>query len=417
MIIRFLLLVVTSILFHSSFAQKNYIPGQIITSTKDTLDGFIDYRNWGKNPDRVSFVETLGAQKTTYRPTDLVSFQVKNEIYVSAIVETETSPRDTKKLNSSPELKIRVDTTFLQTLVKGEKSLHFYKNNLGVECYYILQNHRFQLLEYKKYRKTSDSKVVVAENRRYVRQLSDYLNDCSPGTATIRGASYRAPGLIKIFQAYYDCSNFKPGYIAQKEKMQTEFGVVSGVSLTSLDFNSEGFDYLVKADFPTSTDFSGGLYFNLIMPRSQGKWSIYNELLYTSYSVEGTYRDEIRETYYIEHTSEIARSYLKLNNLVRYKYPVGGIFLYINVGISNGFAIYEKDHLFSETVRFTEVTSETGKPLEETRKYEQGLIGGLGIQMKRISIDVRYEKGNGISEYSNLGSPTKRYYFLLGYRF
>ena len=54
--------------------------------------------------------------------------------------------------------------------------------------------------------------------------------------------------------------------------------------------------------------------------------------------------------------------------------------------------------------------------IEDFRKYEQGLIGGLGIEWHRLSGELRYEICNGMSEYSNLKSITKTLNFLLTFR-
>lgn len=414
---RLTFLLIGSLFFQIANGQANYLPGHIITLDSDTLKGFIDYRNWDKNPDNISFVTVIGDPGKMYRPLQIESFQVNNEIYLSEIVETETSPKDTERLNSFFELNIRIDTTFLRTLVDGPKSLYYYKNNLGIENFYIRENNIVQLLAYKKYRKSIDSKIAVAENRGYVGQLSTYLKNCSPGTDAIRKTAYDNPDLIKLFEAYYNCKGSSPFYLSTKEKMQPEFGFIAGTSISTLVFTGEEFDYLVNTNYSNSVNFSGGLSLNIVIPRSLGRWSIYNELLFTSYKVTGSNIEEIREDYYNEHVSTIARSYLKLNNLIRYKYPLGENFIFINIGISNGFAISESGDFVYQQVFFDQVRPLTSYALENTRSYEQGLIGGMGFQMKRFSIDLRYEKGNGISDVSNLKSSSKRIYFLVGYRF
>lgn len=58
-----------------------------------------------------------------------------------------------------------------------------------------------------------------------------------------------------------------------------------------------------------------------------------------------------------------------------------------------------------------------GVAMDETRTYEQSFILGTGTRYNKFSFEFRYENGNGMSAYSNLGSSAKRLYFLLGYRF
>jgi len=36
-------------------AQSNYKPGYVVTLPDDTIHGFIDYKEWDKNPEKISF--------------------------------------------------------------------------------------------------------------------------------------------------------------------------------------------------------------------------------------------------------------------------------------------------------------------------------------------------------------------------
>jgi hypothetical protein len=172
-----------------------------------------------------------------------------------------------------------------------------------------------------------------------------------------------------------------------------------------------------NTEYSLSTDFSGGLFLNLVFPRNNRKWSLNNELLFTTYKVNGRYEEIENENYYTITSTELGYSYLKLNNLVRYKYPLGKVFLFLNAGISNGFVVSETNYKKVESMFYgTEEISE-GLALEDTRKYEQSFIAGLGAGYKNFSIDFRYEKGNGMSKYRALNSRTNRYYCLIGFRF
>ena len=103
--------------------------------------------------------------------------------------------------------------------------------------------------------------------------------------------------------------------------------------------------------------------------------------------------------------------------MVRYKYPIGGVFVFLNGGISTGFTINETNYKKVESTFFDIQTVEEGNAIDGTRKLEIGYILGIGIKYKRFSFETRYDAKNGMSEYTDLKSTTKRYYFLLGYRF
>lgn len=122
------------------------------------------------------------------------------------------------------------------------------------------------------------------------------------------------------------------------------------------------------------------MFLDLILARNQGKWSLYNELLFTTYKNQGYHERFENERYYGITTTEIGNSYLKLNNLIRFKYPVGKLFLFLNGGMSNGLSFSEINYKRRE-LKFYSTERVVEEPaLASTRKYEQGLLLGTGLQ-------------------------------------
>lgn len=416
-----IILLLTGILtFQLAFSQENYIPGYVIKNNNDTLFGFVDYRNWGKNPNKIYFKTQIENNPILYGPTDIIEFKVEGEIYVSGIVNTEVSPIETKKLKEDPQLNIKEDTTFLQTLFSGEKSLYYYKNTEGRENYYIKHNAGFDLLIFKMYLKQYDDKLLISKNKIYLGQLTLYLNNCETINTKIENTSYSKKSLIKLFNYYYKCSSSAISFQKEKEKIQTEIGILTGVSLSSLEFHSVysvPLAYHIKEGYNPSINFSSGIFFDLILPRNQGKWSINNEILFSTYKVTGSYEEYENENVYSVITTKFGYSYLKINNLARFKYPIGHLQIFLNGGMSNGFSLNETNYKKKDSKLYTTDKIIEELALKDTRKYEQGFIIGTGVKNDRFSLEIRYEIGNGMSEYSTLNSITKRYYVLLGYRF
>ncbi len=417
-IVRLTFLILVILIFQNSFCQKNYLPGYIIKLNGDTLHGFIDYKNWEKNPNKMLFQERIGDEKIIFTPTDIKSFSVKDEIYVSAIIKSEVSPNHTDKMNFNPELKLISDTTFLQTMIQGTKSLYYYKNRNANENFYIKQNDEFDLLKQKKYLvKDINGRNLLTENRKYIGQLRIYLNDCPSIQSKLMRTKYNKQSLEQLFGFYYDCTKTGIKFQKKTEKLLVETGVLAGLSISSLKFNGNYYPFLVRIDFAKSYNFTTGLFLDVILPRNQRKLSIYNEFIIKSYKVEGRYDDFTSNNYYTINYIKIGYTYLKINTMFRYKQPVGKMFLYLNAGMSNGFAISETNNRKKESKFYSSHSTSDIKALPKTRKYEQGLIFGLGSTFKKYSFEIRYETGNGISDYTDLGSKTKSYYFLFGYRF
>lgn len=415
--IKFGSLLIGILSFQIGFSQENYIPGYVIRNNSDTLFGLVDYRDWANNPDKISFKTSIENNTVSFTPTDIIEFRVGAEIYVSGIINTEVSQVQTSKLDDDDQLNIKVDTTFLQTLFRGEKNLFYYKNSTGRENFYIQQDKGFELLIYKRYLIHQDGRHRSAENITYLGQLSLYLSDCKTINSRLTNTLYKQNSLIKLFQYYYKCSSSDISFQKDVDKVRVEKGIMAGVSLTSLKFRSESLEYLAEANYSLSINFSTGLYLDLILPRNHGKWSINNEILLSTYKVKGRYEDYQHENFYSTTTTEIGYSYLKINNLGRYKYPIGRLFLFLNAGISNGFAFNETNYKRKESKFYSTERVVEELALNDTRKLEHGIILGTGIKYNRLSMELRFEIGNGMTQLHDLNAITKRFYFLLGYRF
>jgi hypothetical protein len=176
--------------------------GEIVRNSGDTVSGLIDYRNWGKNPDKISFKETLNNEKTIFTPLEIISFTVSDELYVSGVVDIEKSPLNTNELNYNNTFDIIKDTIFLQSIITGEKSLLFVKNRYGNNNYYVESNGEYELLLYKKY--LLEDNTLVEKNY-FLRQLQYQLGDCKEIQKQLEKTTYTYADLKRLYSAYYRC--------------------------------------------------------------------------------------------------------------------------------------------------------------------------------------------------------------------
>ncbi len=415
---RVILIVLTVFFVQTSFSQKNYLAGQIITLDGDTLNGQINYRNWIINPKKISFRSSTSSKKTVYVPMNIRGFVVSGKIYQSAIVKIEISPTQTSDLGFDPKLHFEIDTLFLQAIIAGTKSLYYYKNNNSNENFYIKQNGVFDLLIHKAYLEEGLRNYVKKENNKYLGQLALYLSDCASTQTLLKPTQYNLKSLRKLFQNYYKCTGSFVTYENIAHNVSLNIGALAGVSLTSLEFDgsASSIKYLVNTDFPNSFDFSLGLFLDIGAPKNLNRLSLYNELLYTSYSTSGTYEDFRNKDNYIIYDTKFAYSYLSINNMLRFKYPLKSSFVYFNAGISNNLPLVGKNSLQKKIKFHSSETTQGGEAIKNTKGIEHGLTMGLGISNKKIFLAIRYEKANGISEYIGLDSKTTRYFILLGYK-
>ena len=417
-----LLLLITGIIISVlSFSQQNYLPGYIIQNNGDTVTGFIDYRNWSLNPDLIEFRKTSDSGATKYKPDDIKEFKVKDEIYVSGFVEIENSLLEESKLLYDPKLNITTDTVFLQTLLNGEKSLYYHRNNTGRPNFYVKKDDEFELLVYKKYLIRKGTTSYVHERKDYVGQLNLYLLDCPNIQTMIARTSYSQKDLIRLFQNYYEFFSLDMGFQRQHERVKLEFGVLAGSSSTKLSFYisypGEGLDYLENTDFKPSTNITGGLFLDILIPRNFRKLSLNNELIFSMYNTDGQYDYIDYSNVHKHYTTEFKYSYLKINNLLRYKFPVGNFSFFCNAGVSNGIRLSEEQYVKKEfTTTYSGTSVYEGTPLTQTSDYEFGFIAGAGIKTNRLSFEARLESASGMITLTSVDASTKRVYFILGYR-
>src|SRR5690349_21598375 len=85
---RTVTLALCCLVFITSYAQKNLKEGFVVLNNGDTLKGFIDYREWYKNPNSVLFSVANAEDMQRYKLKDITSFAVNGrEMYQRYLVK------------------------------------------------------------------------------------------------------------------------------------------------------------------------------------------------------------------------------------------------------------------------------------------------------------------------------------------
>lgn len=106
-----------------------------------------------------------------------------------------------------------------------------------------------------------------------------------------------------------------------------------------------------------------------------------------------------------------------MNNLLRYRYPIGKLNIFVNAGISNGFAISYRNYKKTLTYLYGETTIEEEPALKNMKDTDIGVILGGGFMYENFAFETRFGKYNGVSQYLSLGTNVKTVVMLLSYRF
>ena len=399
-------------------AQINLKAGSIEFIDGKSVQGFIDYRNWGVNPADIRFYEQKNDAGIQYFPSQIKSFTVNGDVYRSAWVAIETSPNEISRLSEVADFILEYDTVFLLRIVEGEISLWSYHKKEGKFNYYLLIDNSFELLKYKSYKAVNKTQhKFVHENKLFIGQLTIYLSDCNSIDKKIKKARYSGSSLAKLIEYYNRCAYGIEGtQLIQSERLHLDFGLLAGFSISSINFKSSTGAYknLKNSDFQNSTNPSGGLSLDLIFPRNRQKWILRNEFIYSGASYEGTYT-EINNNTREEIYTELEFSWLKINTMLRYSYPLKNARIFANIGISNGFVLNNTNYQKREWQFYDDLKTTEGPSIAEVRKYEQAILFGIGARVKNFSLEARFSSGNGMSGITSLNSHMTRFYFFLAY--
>jgi hypothetical protein len=414
--IRFFSLTFLSILFTFSavFGQENFLPGYIISDSHDTLRGFIDYRNWSRNPNQIAFKNTPVSDAVVHQVEGILGFSVNNETYLRATVQHDINPIRTEDLSYSPVPKYEKLTAFLMVLSQGSKSLYFLKDQDNrISLYIKSDNGEYILLV--NYRYLVDSGNLIT-NKMYKEQLRTYFSGCPAVLKRIKLLSYSETALTALFSQYYtECSKEGAVSVTTPEQVGLDWGVVAGATLTTLKFKGDA--NLEQLKFDPSLRATGGVYLNITIPRGNRRISIYNELIFSGYSAVSQGVSPANWGTQTKHDKKIGANYIKLTNMFRYQFPGSKMKFFVNGGISNGIAIGETNTEITEEITSSASIVHRNKLISDTRKYEQGWVIGVGAVFNKISLELRREASNGMSVYSTLNSSVRRYSLLLAYRF
>ncbi|MDB5143582.1 MAG: hypothetical protein JWQ66_2295 [Mucilaginibacter sp.] len=195
-------------LFTGSFlhAQGNYKPGYIINIHNDTLKGFIDYREWSKNPTTIKFKPNVNAQSENYTVNNANGFAINDlEYYKKFIVPVSKGNVAFDVLSHQLDTAYSIDTVFLKSLVNGKYvSLYSFTDKIKTR-FYVLDNEtrHIEELKYSLYfNEDVNSVVTLSDYRQQLLKLATtYQTTNDKLTSKIKSCQYIEGDLVRIFKA------------------------------------------------------------------------------------------------------------------------------------------------------------------------------------------------------------------------
>lgn len=400
-------------------ASDKFLSGYIIKANGDTISGLIKYQNWKINPEIIKFKESGEAQVEILGLKDLKGFKVGKKLYHKAQFQVETSPRAYGELEVSHEYNLKEVEGFLEVLFRGPKSLLYYHPANGNENYYIKSpDGKYEILFYKRYLKSAISQEIK-EKKRFIGQLTLYLDDCPGINQKLQLTDYTRISLSKLFETYYKEMNSDLEFEQRWEKMKFDVGVSAGVNFSKYIFSSENLVFLEETDFDWSAAPVFGISTDAYFPSSLNGLIWTNELMFTQIRSNGdNHSAAIENNRNLYHNSSLSYSFIKLNTMIKFLISNKGFKPYLDLGFTGGYLLKGE----SNRKDFRIVTDELANEVDlfeksDLRNYEYGFIGGVGGQWKNYSLETRMELSSGWSNMIFTNFKVPKVYLLFTYSF
>jgi hypothetical protein len=194
-----------------AFGQSNYKPGYVVTLKRDTLRGFIDYREWNSTPTSINFKTAVADTKAReFTPGEITFFNINGlEAYQRYTGPISMDATDVNHMSYSRDTSFRTATVFVKLLQKGNNlALYSYEDNLKLR-FYIGEGPEYNLVElgYRLYynyggQTVNNQQGATVNENTYMKQLFALANKYKvlddDLQQTIERMSYNSDDMLKI---------------------------------------------------------------------------------------------------------------------------------------------------------------------------------------------------------------------------
>jgi hypothetical protein len=257
MLTKYFCLAACVLIFTEVSAQKNFRPSTIVNNSKQTASGYINYREWLRNPQSVEFSESAnGVSSRNLTPNDILAFSISGgDSYESHYCRISMDPISIDNQTRGVDTSSRSERVFLEVLEKGKINLYRYQDALK-ERFYVSTEAVSTPVEliYRRYN-DKEKDLGIIEDKSYVNQL---IEAGIPVTrepkivSRVNDVKYEANALTKLVRLI-NGETVKP-MASEDAPKPAGVSFYVGAGLHSSSFEMEG----TRGTPPTSAyDFSG----------------------------------------------------------------------------------------------------------------------------------------------------------------
>lgn len=187
-----------------ALSQSNYKAGYVVTLQGDTIKGYIDYREWSKNPSAVTFKKDIASkQNEQYTILNTSAFALYGfESYKRFVLWVSGDKTNVTDLTIGADTTRALDTVFLRVLNTGKNvTLYAYSDELK-ERFFISENGNQPVeLIHRLYFDPAQNSNIITQNsyRLQLQQLAaKYQPDDKKLPGSIQNANYSIKYLLPL---------------------------------------------------------------------------------------------------------------------------------------------------------------------------------------------------------------------------
>jgi hypothetical protein len=396
-------------------SQTDFRKGFLISLNRDTTYGYISYGEGVRNNHFCQFKSSQKENWVTYTPLEIFGYGFINDKFF-----------ETKKIENNDKIS---EPVLLEVLVKGLVSLYKYENFFYIDKADTgLVKISHESLEY-----TEKGTRISRSSTKYIGMLNVYLSDCDEIKSKISNINFSERDLTYLIEKYNGYKHVSVKiYKAQKPWIHLKAGVLSGMVISSVKFNSLDayLNYLV-APFDNSKSPLIGISLNIVSPRLNEYFSIQTDVIFNK-SNYYSYNKWV-DIFHATNTDYVSiwLTQLKVPFGLNYSFPSGKFKPFISLGLSTTFIMNSESEWSREVETksvepFADVPRNTIKLYNdealEIRMQQLGIWGGAGIEKtlsKKLSgfIEFRFDKAQGLSTEALrtvLSSSNSSMQFIIG---
>lgn len=213
--------------------------GYIVLNNGDTLNGWINYRNWEKNPSTIGFLRDSTGGITDYSKHDVKAVEINGlDRYIKAIVVKDARPVTIGNLLPAEIDSLITDTVLLRILIKGSK-LDLYEL-VDNKPHFFISNQDGEIKELI-YKLVAIDNYNFSTRKLFINQLKAYIIGHMSATdllKKINNANYTEKDLSRIVNEINKTSGTVEYTAANpNKKILTSFFAGAGGGFSNLRFN------------------------------------------------------------------------------------------------------------------------------------------------------------------------------------